>query len=153
VLSYVQEAVAAAWKNNLLDKLSKKKSEIEIVEELFGKMRNEFGKIAKEKRKIEQLRTIEQRRKTYDEYIQEFKKMARKSSYKKQSLIKEFKRRLSGILRRKLTKAENPPQYNRRVVGEKNEAKQKPEIKQSKEKNIGEECSVSIEKYIAQRKL
>jgi len=34
--------------------------------------------------------------------------MARESSYKRWSLIEEFKRELSGILRRKLVEAENP---------------------------------------------
>ena len=44
ILSYVQGRVAEAWKDNLLDKLSKEESEIEMAEELFGKMRNKFGK-------------------------------------------------------------------------------------------------------------
>jgi len=37
----------------LLNKLLKRESEIEIVEELFGKMRNKFGEIAEKERKIE----------------------------------------------------------------------------------------------------
>ena len=61
VLSYVQEEVAEAWKDNLLDELLKEESEVKTTEELFSKMRNEFGEIAEEKRKVEQLRTIEQR--------------------------------------------------------------------------------------------
>ena len=61
VLSYVQEEVAEAWKDNLLDELLKGESEVKTTEELFSKMRNEFGEIAEEKRKVEQLRTIEQR--------------------------------------------------------------------------------------------
>ena len=36
-----------------MDKLSKGKSEVEIVEELFSKTRNKFGEIAEEKRKVE----------------------------------------------------------------------------------------------------
>ena len=52
--------VAEAWKNNLLDELSKGESEVEMVEELFSKMRNEFGETVEEERKVEQLRTIEQ---------------------------------------------------------------------------------------------
>jgi len=75
MLSYVQEGVAEVWKNNLLDKLSKRESGIETVEELFTKIRNKFRETAKEKQKIEQLRTIEQGEKTYDKYIQEFKKV------------------------------------------------------------------------------
>ena len=43
VLSYVQGGVAEVQKDNLLDKLSKKKSKVETTKELFGKMRNEFG--------------------------------------------------------------------------------------------------------------
>jgi len=60
-----------------------------------------------EDRKVEQLRTIEQGGRTYDEYVQEFKKIARESSYEGRLLIEEFKRRLNGALRRKLAKAES----------------------------------------------
>ena len=49
---------------------------MEIVEELFCKMKNEFGETAEEEQKIEQLRIIEQERRTCNEYVQEFKKMA-----------------------------------------------------------------------------
>ena len=48
---------------------------MEIVEELFGKMKNEFGETVEEEQKIEQLRTIEQRGRIYNEYVQEFKKV------------------------------------------------------------------------------
>jgi len=61
--------VAEAWKNNLLDELSKGESEVETVKELFQKMRNEFEETRKEEKKIEQLRTIEQGRRTCDEYV------------------------------------------------------------------------------------
>jgi len=101
----VQGSVAEAWKDNLLDKLAKKESEIEIVEVLFKKIRDEFGEISEEERKIEQLRTIEQEGRTCDEYMQEFKKVTRRSSYKRRPLIKEFKRGLNGAIRRKLIEA------------------------------------------------
>jgi len=68
-LSYIQEGIAEAWKDNLLNKLAKRESEVELVEQLFTKMRNNFGETSEEERKIEQLRTIEQRGKTYDEYV------------------------------------------------------------------------------------
>ena len=76
VLSYVQGGVTEAWKDNLLDKLSKEESEVEMAEELFGKIRNEFEETVEEEKKIEQLRTIEQGGRTCDEYVQEFKKVA-----------------------------------------------------------------------------
>ena len=53
VLSYVQGGVAEAWKDNLLDKLLKGESEVETVEELFSKMKNEFWEIVEEERKVE----------------------------------------------------------------------------------------------------
>jgi len=87
----------------------KGESEVETVEELFCKMRNEFGKTKKKERKIEQLRIIEQEGKTYNEYVQEFKKVARESGYKRQPLIEEFKRGLSGVLKRKLAKVKTFP--------------------------------------------
>ena len=59
MLSYVQGEIVEAWKDNLLDELAKGKSEVELAEQLFTKIRNDFGKTLEEKRKIEQLRTIE----------------------------------------------------------------------------------------------
>ena len=53
----------------MLDELAKGKSEVELVEQLFTKIRNNFGEILEEERKIEQLRTIEQGERTYNEYV------------------------------------------------------------------------------------
>jgi len=78
------------------------------VEKLFTKIRNDFEETSEEERKIEQLRKIEQGGRTCDEYIQEFKKVARESGYERRSLIEEFKRGLSGAIRRKLAEAEEP---------------------------------------------
>jgi len=93
----------------LLDKLAKKELEVKSVEQLFTKIRNNFGETSEEERKIEQLRTIKQRGKTYDEYVQEFKKVTRGSSYEGRPLIEEFKRGLNGSIRRKLAEAEELP--------------------------------------------
>jgi len=109
VLSYVQGGIAEAWKDNLMDELAKGESEVETVEQLFSKIRNDFGEMSEEERKIEQLRTIEQGGRTCDEYVQEFKKVARGSGYEGRPLIEEFKRGLNGTIRRKLTEAEEPP--------------------------------------------
>jgi len=79
----------------LLDELAKEKAEVSIVEELFTKMRNKFGETTEEDKKIEALRTIEQRGRTCDKYVQEFKKVARGSGYEGKPLIEEFKRGLS----------------------------------------------------------
>ena len=109
MLSYVQRGVAEAWKDNLLDELAKGESEVESVEQLFTKIRNDFGETSEEERKIEQLRTIEQAGRTCDEYVQEFKKVTRGSGYERRPLIEEFKRGLNGAIRRKLAEAEELP--------------------------------------------
>jgi len=109
VLSYVQGGIAEAWKNNLLDELAKGESEVESAEQLFTKIRNDFGETLEEERKIEQLRTIEQGGRTCDEYVQEFKKITRGSGYEGRPLVKEFKQGLNRAIRRKLAKAEELP--------------------------------------------
>jgi len=108
VLSYVQGEVTEAWKDNLLDELAKEESEVDTVEKLFTKIRNDFGEMSEEERKIEHLRTIEQRERTCDEYVQKFTKVARGSGYEGRPLIKEFKRGLNRAIRRKLAEAEEP---------------------------------------------
>jgi len=105
----VQEGVAEAWKDNLLDELSKGESEVELAEQLFTKIRNDFGEMLEEERKIEQLWTIEQGERTCNEYVQEFKKVARGSGYERRPFIEEFKRGLNEAIRRKLVEAEEPP--------------------------------------------
>jgi len=109
VLSYMQGGVAEAWKDNLLDELAKGESEVDTVEKLFTKIRNNFRETSEEERKIEQLWTIEQEGRTCDEYVQEFRKVARGSGYTGRPLIEEFKRGLNGAIRRKLAEAEEPP--------------------------------------------
>ena len=94
---------------NLLDELLKGESEVEMVEELFKKMENKFGETREEERKVEQLRTIEQGGRIYDEYIQEFKKITRGSGYEGQPFIEEFKRGLNRRIKRKLAKTEALP--------------------------------------------
>jgi len=107
-LSYIQGEIAEAWKNNLLDELVKRESEVKLAKQLFTKIRNNFGKTLEEERKIEQLRMIEQGERTCDEYVQEFKKVTRENSYKGKPLIKEFKKGLNGNIRRKLVEVEEP---------------------------------------------
>jgi len=109
MLSYVQGEVAEIWKNNLLDKLSKEELKIKMLKELFKKMRNEFEEIGEEERKVEQLKTIEQRSRTCNKHVQEFKKIAKESGYKRQSFIEEFKKRLNRGIRKKLVEAESSP--------------------------------------------
>jgi len=44
-----------------------------------------------------------------EEFMQKFKRAARGSRYEGRLLIEEFKRRMNGVIRRKLMEAENQP--------------------------------------------
>jgi len=109
VLLYVQGGVAEIWKNNVLDEISKGTSTVNTEEELFTKIRQEFGEFDEESRKVDELRVLEQGGKTVDEYVQEFRRAARGSGYEGRALVEEFKRGLSGAIRRRLAEAEMPP--------------------------------------------
>ena len=44
-----------------------------------------------------------------EEFVQEFRRAARESRYRERLLVEEFKRRMNGMIRRKLMEAERPP--------------------------------------------
>ena len=108
-LSYVQGGVAETWKDNILDEIEKGTSEVETMEELFEKIREEFGEFDEESRKADELRLLVQGPRTCNEYIQEFKRVARGSSYEGRALIDKFKRELNRTIKRKLAEVESPP--------------------------------------------
>jgi len=64
-------------------------------------MKEEFGKFDEELRKVDELRLLEQKGQTCNEYVQVFKKVLRGSSYEGRPLIEEFKRGLNGNIRRR----------------------------------------------------
>ena len=107
VLSYIQGGMAETWKDNVLDEIAKGTLDMETMEELFEKMREEFGEFDKESRKADKLRLLTQGSKTCDEYVQEFRRAARGSRYEGRALIDEFKRGLNGTIKRKLAEAES----------------------------------------------
>jgi len=102
VLTYVQKGVAEVWKENILEERRQGLLMVEMVEELFTKMREEFGEFDEESRKVDKLRLLEQGGQMYNEYVQIFKKVSRGSRYKSKPLIEEFKRGLNSNIRRRL---------------------------------------------------
>jgi len=120
--------------------LAKGESKVKTAKQLFSKIRNNFGETSEKERKIEQLRTIEQGGRTCDKYVQEFKKVARRSSYKSQPLIEEFKRGLNGAIKRKLAEAEKLPstigEWQERTVRLDRNQRQSRAEKRILEKNI-----------------
>jgi len=94
--------------------------EYESVEEFLTILKREFVRGEEESVKAAELRKLEQGGRTMEEFVQEFKRAARGSGYKGRPLIEEFKRGMSGGIRRKLMEVENLPtsieQWYRRVT-------------------------------------
>jgi len=75
---------------------------------ILGRIKKKFGKGDEEAMKVAELKRIEQEGRTMEEFIQKFKRAARGSRYEGRPLIEEFKREMSGAIRRKLMEAERP---------------------------------------------
>jgi len=97
------------WKKNILENLEAGLLEYEIVREFLMDIRKEFREGNKKSTKIAELKRLEQRRKTMEEFVQEFKRVARESRYEGYLLIEEFKRGINSMIRRKLMEAERLP--------------------------------------------
>jgi len=107
VLSHVQGGSADVWKENVLEELESEEMEYEIAEEFLTTLKKEFGGGGEESVKVAELRKLEQGGRMMEEFVQEFKRAARESGYKRRSLVEEFKRGMNGGIRRKLMEAEN----------------------------------------------
>jgi len=99
--------LADVWKENVIEELEAGEMEYETVEEFLMSLKKEFSGGEEESVKAAELRKLEQGGKTMEEFVQEFKRVARGSGYERRSLIEEFKRGMNGGIRRKLMEAEN----------------------------------------------
>ena len=109
VLLYVQGGSADVWKENVMEELESGEVEYESVEEFLTILRKELGGGEEESVKAAELRKLEQGGRTMEEFVQEFKRVARGNGYERRPLVEEFKRGMNGGIRRKLMEAENPP--------------------------------------------
>jgi len=109
ILSYVQERSADVWKENMLEELELGEIEYETTEEFLLVLKKEFGGGEEESTKVVELRKLEQGGRMIEEFVQQFKRVARGSRYEERPLVEEFKRGINGGIRRKLIKAENLP--------------------------------------------
>jgi len=93
VLSHVQGGSADIWKENVMEELEVGEMEYEMVEELLTVLKKEFGGgEVEEAVKAAELRKLEQGGRTMEEFVQEFKRIARGSRYEGRPLVEEFKR-------------------------------------------------------------
>ena len=90
------------------------------AEDFLAEIRKEFGGGDKESTKVAELKRIEQGDRIMEEFVQDFKRVARGSGYKGYLLIEKFKQYINESIRRKLIEAENQPcsieQWFKRVI-------------------------------------
>ena len=82
--------------------------EYEMAEEFLTVLKKEFGGGEEEAVKAVELKKLKQGGRTMKEFVQEFKRVAKESGYKRRPLVEEFKRGMNRGIRRKLMEAENP---------------------------------------------
>ena len=81
--------------------------EFETVGKFLAEIKREFVEGEEESVKAAELRKLEQGERTMEKFVQEFKKAARRSGYKRRLLVEEFKKGMNEVIRRKLMEAEN----------------------------------------------
>ena len=84
------------WKENVMEKLEAGEVEYKSVEEFLTILKKKFREGEEEVVKVAELRRVEQEGKMMEEYVQEFKRIARGSRYEERPLVEEFKRGMNG---------------------------------------------------------
>jgi len=69
------------WKENVIEELEAGELEYETAEEFLTSLKKEFGGREEKSVKAVELRKLEQGGKTMEEFVQEFKRVARGSRY------------------------------------------------------------------------
>jgi len=83
--------------------------EYESVGKFLTAIKKEFREEEKELVKVAELKKLEQGGRIIEEFVQEFKRVARGSRYEERPLIEEFKREMNRMIKRKLIEVERPP--------------------------------------------
>ena len=81
-----------------MEDLEGKLLEYKMVGEFLADIRKKFGKGDKESVKVVELKKLEQEGKTIEEFVQEFRRVARRSGYERRLLVEEFKRGINGTI-------------------------------------------------------
>ena len=75
----MQRESADIWKENILEDLEGGLLEYEIIGEFLADIKKEFGEEDKKLVKVAELKGLEQESKTVEEFVQEFRRIARDS--------------------------------------------------------------------------
>jgi len=109
ILLYMQERLADMWKENILEDLEAELLEYEIVEEFLTEIREGFGRGDKKSEKVAELKRLEQEERTMEEFMQEFRRVARGSRYERRLLVEEFTKGFNATIYQRLMESEWQP--------------------------------------------
>ena len=80
-----------------------------IIVEFLSDLKEEFSSEDNETMIVAKLQKVEQGNKIIKKFVQEFRRVVRRSGYERRSLVKEFKREMNSVIRRKLIEVEHLP--------------------------------------------
>ena len=102
ILSYIQGESVNIWKENILEDLETEILEYKTTRELLADLR-----IQKRRRRNGQSSRIEEKGgKIMEEFVQEFRRVARRSRYKGQPLVEEFNHSINRTIQKRLMESE-----------------------------------------------
>ena len=105
----MQRELANIWKENVIKDLESGELEYVAVGEFLTDLKKEFEEGDNETMKIAKLKKFKQESRTIEEFVQKFRRAVRNSRYEERPLMKEFKRAINRVIRRKLIKLEYFP--------------------------------------------
>ena len=100
-----------------MEELESEEVEYESVEKFLIGLKKEFGRGEEESVKAAELRKLEQGGRTMEEFIQEFKRVARGNGYKRRLLVEEFKRGMNRGIRRESRREEERMREKKEIIG------------------------------------
>ena len=92
-----------------MEELKGRLLEYELVGEFLIDIRKKFGGGDEESVKVAELKRLEQESRMMEEFVQEFRRIARESGYGGRPLIEEFKQEMNRAIRQKLMEVEHQP--------------------------------------------
>jgi len=97
-------------------------------------LKKKFGKGDKKLVKMAELKRMEQEVKTMEKFVQDFRRVVRDNRYKGRILVKEFKRVINKVIRRRLIEVEEKKRLRERKKSE-NQRQRQREMKKNQERS------------------